>query len=129
VLIRFSFSGLLGSSTQHQPVSSIKIPRYHGPIEELSVADFLIVAEAVLGIDAERVARSADLGLASSALAPFAGFGETEFYPEPAAKAAILALEDSAQSPAAGWQQAGRPDRDARAARTKRPLLDPPGPR
>ena len=46
----------------------------------------------MLGIDAERVARSADLGLAASALAaPFAGFGETEFYPEPAAKAAILA--------------------------------------
>ena len=92
MLIGFSFSSLLGIVDAASTVSCVKIPRYHGTIEELSVADFLLIAEAVLGIDAERVARSADLGLAASALAaPFAGFSETEFYPEPAAKAAILA--------------------------------------
>ena len=92
MLIEFSFSSLLGIVDAASTVSCVKIPRYHGTIDELSVADFLLIAEAVLGIDAERVARSDDLGLAASALAaPFAGFGETEFYPEPAAKAAILA--------------------------------------
>lgn len=43
------------------------------------------------GIDAERLKYAADLGAAESALAaPFAGFGDTEFYPDPASKAAIL---------------------------------------
>jgi death on curing protein len=45
----------------------------------------------VLGIDAERLKYATDLGAAESALAaPFAGFGETEFYPESTTKAAIL---------------------------------------
>lgn len=50
-----------------------------------------MIAESVLEIDAKRLKYVADLGLAESALAaPFAGFGDTEFYPAPAVKAAIL---------------------------------------
>jgi death-on-curing protein len=60
-------------------------------IEPLGVADFLVIAEAILGIDAHRLARAADLPGAESALAaPFAGFADTDFYPDPATKAAIL---------------------------------------
>jgi death on curing protein len=61
------------------------------PMVGLTVADFLIIAEAVLDIDAERLAYATDLGAAESALAaPFAGSGDTESYPEPAVKAAVL---------------------------------------
>jgi death-on-curing protein len=57
----------------------------------LTVADFLLIAEAVLKIDAETMKYATDLGAAESALAaPFAGFGVTEFYPDPTIKAAIL---------------------------------------
>jgi death on curing protein len=60
-------------------------------MEALTAGDFLLIAEAVLGIDAQRLSYAADLGAAESALAaPFAGFGDTEFYPNPATKAAIL---------------------------------------
>jgi death on curing protein len=60
-------------------------------MEALNLGDFLLIAEAVLDIDAKRLSYATDLGAAESALAaPFAGFGETEFYPDPAAKAAIL---------------------------------------
>jgi death on curing protein len=60
-------------------------------MDELTTADLLLIAEAVLDIDAERLAYVVDLGSAESALAaPFAGFGDTEFYPDPAVKAAIL---------------------------------------
>lgn len=50
------------------------------------------MAEAVLGVPAEALARIADLGLAESALAaPHAGFGGEELYPELHVKAAVLA--------------------------------------
>jgi death on curing protein len=60
-------------------------------LEGLTLADFLLIAEAVLDIDAERLAHAADLGRVESALAaPFAGWGDTDFYPGTAAKAAVL---------------------------------------
>jgi death-on-curing protein len=60
-------------------------------MDGLTVGDFLLIAEAVLEVDAKRLSYAADLGAAESALAaPFAGFGDTEFYPDPATKAAIL---------------------------------------
>lgn len=60
-------------------------------MDGLTIADFLLIAEATLGIDTERLSYAVDLGAAESALAaPFAGFGDTEFYPDPATKAAIL---------------------------------------
>ncbi|MFN2347252.1 MAG: type II toxin-antitoxin system death-on-curing family toxin [Dermatophilaceae bacterium] len=60
--------------------------------EYIDLADFLLIAEAVLDIPAEDVARVAQLELAESALhAPAATFGGVEFYPELASKTAVLA--------------------------------------
>ncbi|MBY5161432.1 type II toxin-antitoxin system death-on-curing family toxin [Salsipaludibacter albus] len=58
----------------------------------LDLADFLLIAEAVLDIPAEDLASAARLDLADSALhAPAAAFAGTEFYPDLAAKTAVLA--------------------------------------
>lgn len=60
--------------------------------EYLDLADFLMIAEAVLDIPAEDLARVGRLELAESALhAPAATFGGVEFYPELARKTAVLA--------------------------------------
>ncbi|MHB8513652.1 MAG: type II toxin-antitoxin system death-on-curing family toxin [Actinomycetota bacterium] len=57
----------------------------------LDLADFLLIAEAELGVEAEVVAKMANLPLADSALnAPAAQFGGVEFYPNFAMKAAVL---------------------------------------
>lgn len=58
----------------------------------LDLADFLLVAEAVLGIPAEDLVNAARIDLAESALhAPAAEFGGVEFYPDLATKTAVLA--------------------------------------
>lgn len=58
--------------------------------DELTLGDLLLIAEAVLGIPAEQVARITDVPLAESALAaPFASYGGTTFYPHPVQRAAI----------------------------------------
>jgi death on curing protein len=58
----------------------------------LDLADFLLIAEAVLQIAAEDLARAGRLELAESALhAPGAEFGGVEFYPDLARKTAVLA--------------------------------------
>jgi len=58
----------------------------------LDLADFLLIAEAVLEIPAEDLARAGRLELAESALhAPAAEFGGVEFYPDLARKTAVLA--------------------------------------
>ena len=60
-------------------------------VQYLDLADFLVIAEAVLGVDAEVLAHQCDLHLADAGLnAPRAGFGEVEFYPDFASKAAVL---------------------------------------
>jgi death-on-curing protein len=60
-------------------------------VEYLDLADYLLIAEAVLGVPAEEVARWPGIGLAESALrAPAAGFGGVEFYPDVMDKAAVL---------------------------------------
>ena len=57
----------------------------------LDLADYLLIAEAVLGVPAETVARWPGIGLAESALhAPAAGYGDVEFYPDLIDKAAVL---------------------------------------
>ncbi|MDQ2743642.1 MAG: Fic family protein [Chloroflexota bacterium] len=58
----------------------------------LELADFLLIAEAVLGVPPETLARSDRVvALADSALAaPAAAFAGEEFYPELAEKAAVL---------------------------------------
>lgn len=57
----------------------------------LELADYLVIAEAVLDIPAETLARLNRLDLADSALnAPSAGFGDVEAYKTFEAKAAVL---------------------------------------
>ena len=58
----------------------------------VGLGDFLLAAEAVLGIDAERIARATRIPLAESALAaPFVSFEGRDLYPDPIERAAILA--------------------------------------
>jgi death-on-curing protein len=60
-------------------------------IRYLDLADFLIIAEAVLGLSAEQIALQTKLALADSALhAPAASFSGEEFYPKLPTKAAVL---------------------------------------
>jgi death-on-curing protein len=60
-------------------------------IHGLDLADFLLIAEAILDVSVDRLERTANLPLAESALAaPFAGFGDHERYPDVATKAAVL---------------------------------------
>ncbi len=55
------------------------------------LADFLLVAAAVTGIEDRTLLSSARLHLADSALhAPAAGFGEQDLYPDFVDKAAVL---------------------------------------
>ena len=62
-----------------------------GSASYLDLADFLLIAEAVLGNPAEELAHIAKLDLAESALtAPSATFEGLEFYPTFAEKAAVL---------------------------------------
>lgn len=57
----------------------------------LSLAEFLYLAERVLGIDAAVLEKSSHVQLAESALhAPAAGFGDDDFYPDLTDKAAVL---------------------------------------
>jgi prophage maintenance system killer protein len=60
-------------------------------IDYLELADFLLIAEAVLQTPAKEIARDASLNLADSALhAPRARFVGEEFYPDFPTKAAVL---------------------------------------
>jgi death on curing protein len=69
-------------------------------IQYLSLADFLIIAEAVLGIPAEDLYRTCDIGVADSALkAPAASFGDFDGYPTMAQKAAVLTYRPSRNHP------------------------------
>ena len=58
----------------------------------LSLAEFWYLAEHVTGIDAAILIKASRVDLADSALhSPLAGFGDTDFYPDPFDKAAVLA--------------------------------------
>jgi death on curing protein len=60
-------------------------------ISYLELADYLLIAEAVIGVRAEVIANFDRIGLAASALAsPQAGFGGVEAYPDFATKVAVL---------------------------------------
>jgi death on curing protein len=60
-------------------------------IAYLELADYLLIAESVLGLPAEAIANFNRIGLAQSALAaPQAGFGGVEAYPDFETKAAVL---------------------------------------
>jgi death-on-curing protein len=57
----------------------------------LELADYLLIAERVLGLPAEVIANFDRIGLAESALAaPQAGFGGVEAYPHFETKVAVL---------------------------------------
>lgn len=59
----------------------------------LDLADYLLIAEAVVGVPAETIVRWPGIGLAESALhAPAMGFGGVEFYPDVIDKAAVLCV-------------------------------------
>jgi death-on-curing protein len=59
--------------------------------EYLDLADYLLIAEAVLGVPADAIARWPGIGIAESALrAPAAAFGDVEFFPDLVDKAAVL---------------------------------------
>ena len=61
--------------------------------EYLDLADYLLIAEEVLGVPAETIAGWPGIGLAESALgAPAMGFGSVEFYPDLIDKAAVLCV-------------------------------------
>lgn len=61
--------------------------------EYLDLADYLLIAEEVLGVPAERIAGWPGMALAESALnAPATGFGGIEFYPDLFDKAAVLCV-------------------------------------
>ena len=58
----------------------------------ISIEEFLVVAEAVLGIDADRLKTVTKIGSAESALAaPFATYGGHDLYEHPVKRAAVLA--------------------------------------
>jgi prophage maintenance system killer protein len=60
-------------------------------VRALELADFLLIAEAVLETPARRIAEESSLHLADSALhAPLACFAGEDFYPDFATKAAVL---------------------------------------
>jgi len=60
-------------------------------MERLELEDFLLIAEAVLGVDARALKDRINVGMAESALAaPIAGFGDFDLYPDAATQAAIL---------------------------------------
>jgi death-on-curing protein len=69
-------------------------------VRYLSLAEALVIAEAVSGIDSAVLAKSAGIGLLDSALhAPQASFGGQEFYPTFVQKAAVLAVHVARNHP------------------------------
>ncbi len=66
----------------------------------LTLVEALVVAEAVTGIDARTLARASRVDLLDSALhAPQAGFGDEDFYPSLADKAAVLVVRIARNHP------------------------------
>lgn len=66
----------------------------------LALAEALMIAEAVTGIDTITLAKASQLELLDSALhAPQAGFGDEDFYPGLEQKAAVLAVRIARNHP------------------------------
>ena len=66
----------------------------------LSLAEALVIAEAVTGVDAVVLSKAPGIGLLDSALhAPQASFAGEEFYPEFLDKAAVLAVHIARNHP------------------------------
>lgn len=66
----------------------------------ISLAEAFVIAEAVTGIDSHALVRVSRSDLLDSALhAPQAGFGDTDFYPTLAEKAAVLCVRIAMNHP------------------------------
>lgn len=66
----------------------------------LTLAEALVIAEAVTGVDAAVLGKTPGIGLLDSALhAPQASFGGEDFYPEFVDKAAVLAVRVAKNHP------------------------------
>lgn len=66
----------------------------------MTLAEALVIAEAVTGIDARTLSRASRLDLLDSALhAPQAGFGDEEFYPSLVEEAAVLTVRIARNHP------------------------------
>lgn len=66
----------------------------------LSLAEALLIGEAVTGIDVRTLTRASRVELLDSALhAPQAGFGDEDFYPSLIEKAAVLAVRIARNHP------------------------------
>lgn len=66
----------------------------------LTLAEALVIAEAVTGVDARSLTRVSRIDLLDSALhAPQAGFGDEDFYPSLSEKAAVLAVRIARNHP------------------------------
>jgi death-on-curing protein len=64
------------------------------------LAEAIVIAEAVTGLDARTLARASRIELLDSALhAPQAGFGDEDFYPETTVKAAVLVVRIARNHP------------------------------
>jgi len=69
-------------------------------VRYVSLAEALVIAEAVSGIDQAVLAKSAGIGLLDSALyAPQASFGGHEAYPDFVTKAAVLTVHVARNHP------------------------------
>jgi death on curing protein len=69
-------------------------------VRYLTLAEALVIAEAVTGIEALTLTKASRLELLDSALhAPQAGFGDEEFYPSIEQKAAVLAVRIARNHP------------------------------
>jgi death-on-curing protein len=69
-------------------------------VRYLSLAEALVIAEAVTGIDARTLSRASRVDLLDSALhAPQAGFGDEDFYPSLVEKAAVLVVRIARNHP------------------------------
>jgi death-on-curing protein len=69
-------------------------------VRYLTLAEALVIAEAVTGLDAITLARASRVDLLDSALhAPQAGFAGEEHYPEFETKAAVLAVRIARNHP------------------------------
>jgi death-on-curing protein len=66
-------------------------------VRYLTLAEALLIAEAVTGSEAETLAKASRIELLDSALhSPQAGFGDEEFYPDSIDKPAVLAVRIAA---------------------------------
>ena len=66
----------------------------------LSLAEALVIGEAVTGVDVRTLSRASRVELLDSALhAPQAGFGDEELYPSVAEKASVLVVRIASNHP------------------------------